>query len=829
MPEIQIPGYEILDVVGDGAMGIVYRARQQSLNRLVAIKVLREELRSDPAAMAQFRLEANSVATLKHPNILQVYEAGEIHGIPYFVMEYVAAYSVADWLARKGVLAERDVLTIADTVARALQYAWEKVGLIHCDLKPGNILVDDDGSVKVADFSGISRTNVSAEADLLRDVTIGTPNYMAPEQVRGVADIDCRVDIYALGAVMYHLVTGVLPFEHCTDQEAMRQQVDGTLTDPAEVNPAVSAHFSMLVEKMMIKDRDQRPGNWETVLADIERVQAGLPPLPPLAYPGSSTIRRTVQPQAAAPVVRPKSPPVFSPPETALAPLPTTLPQRRRPVLWVLIGVAALLLVADLFLWFFWSQSPLHRPRRRTAPEAPAPVEPLSAPPPVVVETSTTSTPPVAVAPPHRPPRPPRPPPAATAEVAAATGETSAPPSTVETSTATTATVAQAATHPPWAEYREYLRLMQDAMTECARRNYAGALERLRAWLGEHPVHAMREQIERETERIASVQKLFDILTNNSRALWGRPIRFTAGVTGTVLAVRGTRVIVSRRLGEGTAETDHDLLRFSQQDILDLLRAADEAHFPLHAARFLLSELQFAAVDMHIAAAQRISLPTDDLAAWLADWRRIALNIRADRAVDDVKAKVAAGEFDAAAESLSAAVPAYQGTDVFEWGRAAEIAALDATINALSRPTPEPAPTEPATTGKVAQPVKPAESAPTDTASAADIEQLNVGELVSRLRELDGRVVRLRFRYRGTISEIGPGMYATDLGMDSATIRVEFSQEGYRWFRNSVSTGFALDQPIRVAYGVVDARRQTIRLLGRTMKRRIGGPDEFLW
>lgn len=828
MPELQVPGYEILDVISDGAMGIVYRARQQSLNRLVAIKVLREELRSDPSAVAQFRLEANSVATLKHPNILQVYEAGEINGIPYFVMEYVAAYSVADWLARKGVLTERDALTIADTVARALQYAWDKAGLIHCDLKPGNILVDDDGSVKIADFSGISRTNISAEAQLLRDVTIGTPNYMSPEQVRGVADIDCRVDIYALGAVMYHLVTGVLPFEHCTDQEAMRQQVEGTLTDPAEVNPAVSAHFSMLVEKMMIKDRDQRPGNWETVLADIERVQAGLPPLPPLAYPGSSTIRRTVQPRAAAPIVRPKPPPVFSPPEAAPAPLPTTLPRRRRPLLWVLTGIAALLLVTDLFL-LLWPGSPLRRPRRRPAPEPTVPVEPMSAPPPVAVEPAPTSQPSVAVAPPQRPPRPPRPPPAATTHVATATGETSAPPSTAEPPAATTGAVAEATAHPPWPEYRDYLRLMQDAMTECARRNYAGALERLRSWLREHPVHAMREQVELEAERIASVQKLLDILADNSRALWGRPIRFTAGVTGTVLAVRGTRVIVSRRLGEGTAETDHDLLRFSQQDILDLLRAADEAHFPLHAARFLLGELQFAAVDMQIAAAQRISLPTDDLAAWLADWRRIAMNIRADRAVDDVKAKVEARELDAAAESLAAALPAYQGTDVFEWGRAAEIAALDAAIKALARPAPEAAPTPPASTGKVAQATKPPESAPTDAVDTADIEQVNVGELASRFRELDGRVVRLRFRYRGTISEVGPGMYATDLGMDSSTVRVEFSQEGYRWFRNSVSTGFALDQPIRVAYGVVDARRQTVRLLGRTMKRRIGGQDEFYW
>jgi len=420
-----------------------------------------------------------------------------------------------------------------------------------------------------------------------------------------------------------------------------------------------------------------------------------------------------------------------------------------------------------------------------------------------------------------------------TTQVAAAEAPTSAPPPVAETPIAPTspATTAAAA-HPPWPEFREYLTLMQEAMTECARRNYSGVLERLRSWLRDHPEHPMRDQVQREADRIASIQGLWAMLADNSRALWGRPIRFTAGVTGTVLAVRGSRVIVSRRLGEGTAETDHDLLRLSQQDILDLLRAADEAHFPLHAARFLLAELQFAAVDMQIAAAQRISLPTDELTAWLDDWRRIAMNIRADRAVDDVKAKIEARELEAAAESLAAAVPAYQNTDVFQWGRAAEIESLRAAINALASPSevvPATPPPSATTTGKVAQTVKPPEPPRTEGPEGADIEQLNVGELAARLRELDGRVVRLRFRYRGTISEVGPGMYATELGMDSSTIRVEFSQEGYRWFRNSVSTGFALDQPIRVAYGVVDARRQTVRLLGRTMKRRIGGQDEFYW
>ncbi len=823
MAEIQVPGHEILEVISDGAMGVVYKARQLSLNRTVAVKVIHRHLMSDPTAVAQFRLEANSVANLKHPNILQIHEAGETDGLLYFVMEYVAAYSVASWLTRKGVLAEKDALTIADAVARALQYAWEKAGLIHCDLKPGNILVDEDGSVKIADFSGISRSNLSREAELLREVTIGTPNYMAPEQVRGLADIDCRVDIYALGAVLYHLVTGVLPFEHCSDGEAMRQHVEGTLTDPAELNPAVSAHFSMMIEKLMVKDRDQRPATWEMVLADIERVRAGLPPLPPLAYPGSSTVKRTVQPPAAAPIVRPKSPPVFAPPSPAPAPLPSTMPRPRRRLLWTLGATALALLVLDVALIAFWPRSPLKR--RRSPPTEP--VEPLPPPPPPptaappTVVAATTAPPPTVVS----PPRPPRP-----AETSNVVDTTPAP---------TTQTVAAAPPQPPpspptpaveaapqrpsWPEYRDYLKLMQEAMSECARRNYAGAQAILQTWLRANPSHPMRDQVAVELERFRSLPKLLAILEENTRALWGRSIQYTPGVIGNVLAVRGLRITLARRLGEGTAEADYDLLRLSAQDLVDLLRAADETHFPLNAARFLLGEMQFAAVDAHLANAQRIGLPADELTAWLKDWRSIALNVRADRAIDEIGARVEAGDLTGAASSLEAAVPAYAQTDVFQWGRAAEIEALRARIQNRQPPLPaDPAVAKPGP-GPAARP------ASSDDVDAADVEQVNAGELAARMRELDGRIIRLRFRYRTTISETGPGMYGTDVGVDSATVRVEFSQEGYRWFRNSVNAGYVLDQPVRVAYGVVDARRQVVRLLGRTMKRRLGGPDEFAW
>ncbi len=826
MEQPNIPGYEILDKISDGAMGVVYKARQRSLDRLVAIKVLHPHLHSDPIAVAQFRLEANSVATLKHPNILQIYEAGQADGQMYFVMEYVSAYSVADWLSRKGVLTESDALTIADCVARALQYAWEKAGLIHCDLKPGNILVDEDGTIKVADFSGISRSNLSQEAQLLREVTIGTPNYMAPEQVRGLADIDCRVDIYALGAVLYHLVTGHIPFENCSDEEAMRQQLEGTLPDPSQINPRISPAMVMLIEKMLVKDRDQRTPTWPAVLADIERVRAGFPPLPPLPYPGASTLQRRVSAIAAEPTAAHKPRPAFAPPAPPPAPLPSTLPKRSSRLGLVLALIALALLGADIYLLFLWPGSPL---RRRAAPReettSPEPLRPTptaratGAPPPATTSPVVHPKPPKPVVAKPEPPSPP-PPPSFTSQPAVV--ETPVPTNQVETSKPTLG----------WETMQDFLKLMQSAMTESARRNYIGASTVVQSWLGTHSDHPMADRVRTEAERFASLVELVQVLGQNTRALWGRSIQYTPGVTGDVLAVRENRILLSRRFGEGVAEVEVELARLSPSDWLDLLRAADESRFPVLAARFLLGELNFAAAETQIAAARRAGMPTDDLERWLADWRSTAMNIRANRAVDDMLAKVASGELAAAGESYRAAVTSYADTDVFRWGRVEDLERIRAAVASVFHTSELPPLTNTTATPRTVATAT--TSAPTAQPAIAepdisDIEIVTPAALIGRMRELDGRVVRLRFRYRSSISEVNPGVYATELGMDGYSVRVEFPQEGYRWIRNSVSTAAALDPSLKVAYGVIDARRQVVRLLGRTMKRRIGRPDEFAW
>jgi serine/threonine-protein kinase len=812
MLNIEIPGYEILEKVGDGAMGVVFKARQRSLDRIVAVKVLRPELATDPTAMAQFRLEANSVAMLKHPNILMLHEAGQSNGLNYFIMEYVAAYSVASWLARKGVLAESDALTIADSVARALQYAWDKAGLIHCDLKPGNILVDEDGIIKIADFSGISRSNLSAEAQILREVTIGTPNYMSPEQVRGIEAIDFRVDIYSLGALLYHLVTGVLPFEHCTEAEAMQQQIDGKLTDPAELNPAVSVNFSILLEKMMVKDREQRAAGWDAVLADITNVRAGHPPFPPMAHPGASTILRTVQPPPPEPP-RPKAPPVFAPPAPAAAPapLPSTVPRPKSKKLPVLITAAVALVIADALLLFWPRIAPLWK--RLRADRESGIVEPLPLIPPEAPAAKPEPVVPAPVA-----PRPVTPPPPATTNLPPPPAVTNvapqpAPPPPMQPAPETDPAIAAGEARRA-ENLRTQLKLLQGAMAECTRRNYNGAIALLSDWSNANTGHPNQPLIETELTRIRSIVALYQMLESNSRALSGRPILNTPGVSGDILGIRGSKLTLARRLGEGSAQVDHDLYRLGSQDLLDFFQVCDPARFPLHAARLMLGEAQFTAVDAYLMKARAANLDCADLVAWLKDWQQVLLNIRADRAVDEIKARVQDSQFRAAGDLLASALQTYTESDIVRWARRDELQRLDALIRGETGESPAAAP-GPATG---------------ETADLSGIEQFNVSELISRMRQLDGRVVRVRFRYRSAIDEAGPGNYATNLGLDNSTISAAFAQEGYRWFRNSVSQGYGGDNPIRIVYGVVDAKRQSIRLLGRTLKRRIGGQgDEFSW
>jgi serine/threonine protein kinase len=291
MKPFELPGYEIIEKIGEGGMATVWKARQVSLDRLVAIKVLSKQAAPDKEALERFRLEAQAAARINHHGIVQVYDAGQVDGLPYYVMEFIEGCSVGDLLERKGRLSERNALLIAEGIALGLGYAWEKSSIIHCDVKPDNILVERDGSVKVADL-GLARFIVPRTDGTDDHLIIGTPNYSSPEQAQGVPDLDCRSDIYSLGAMLYHMVTGTIPFAGTVGSAAMDKHITDHLPDPIDVAPEVSQAMAWLIEKLMIKDRSLRPQSWVGVLYDLKEIKEGRFPTK-LPEAGLSTVLRS--------------------------------------------------------------------------------------------------------------------------------------------------------------------------------------------------------------------------------------------------------------------------------------------------------------------------------------------------------------------------------------------------------------------------------------------------------------------------------------------------------------------------------------------------------
>ncbi len=289
MTDIQLTGFEMQHKLGEGGMAAVWKARQVSLDRTVAIKILSAHFASDPTDIQRFQQEAQSATKLKHPGIVQVYDANIENGLYFFVMEFVDGYTCADWLKRKGTLSEQDVLLIADCVADALGYAWEKEQMIHCDIKPDNIMIDEDGTVKVTDL-GLSRTISGMNVDDESDEILGTPAYMAPEQAMGEPNQDCRLDMYALGAMMYHLSTGRLLFEGYDESEVMERQIADTVENPRDLNPTLTRGFCSLVRALMAKDKAHRPSDWALVREAIARVKKGLGPRLKLPAEAVSTV-----------------------------------------------------------------------------------------------------------------------------------------------------------------------------------------------------------------------------------------------------------------------------------------------------------------------------------------------------------------------------------------------------------------------------------------------------------------------------------------------------------------------------------------------------------
>src|SRR6516162_1070268 len=206
----QFPQLEILELLGQGGMGVVYKARQRRLNRLVALKILPPSVGEQPAFAERFSREAQALARLNHSNIVQVYDFGETDVFFYFIMEFVDGVNLRA-LIRDGKLKPEEALSIVPQICEALQFAHDE-GIVHRDIKPENILLDKKGRVKIADFGIAKILGGSPEVDLTKTKgALGTPHYMAPEQMEKPASVDHRADIFSLGVVFYEMLTGELP------------------------------------------------------------------------------------------------------------------------------------------------------------------------------------------------------------------------------------------------------------------------------------------------------------------------------------------------------------------------------------------------------------------------------------------------------------------------------------------------------------------------------------------------------------------------------------------------------------------------------------------
>jgi len=278
----QIPGYQILAKLGSGAMATVFKARQLSLERIVAIKVLPKKFSENAEYVERFYKEGKAAAKLNHPNIVQAIDVGEANGYHYFVMEYVEGHTLHDELmqhqAEGKVFAEARALEVVIQVARALEHAHSQ-GLIHRDVKPKNIMITTGGLVKLADMGLARAASDSAAAYAEAGRAYGTPYYISPEQIRGEIDIDFRADIYSLGATFYHLVTGRVPFDGPTPVAVMQKHLKEPLIPPDHVNANLSAGVGEVIEVMMAKDRRRRYASTRDLLMDLEAVGAGNPPL----------------------------------------------------------------------------------------------------------------------------------------------------------------------------------------------------------------------------------------------------------------------------------------------------------------------------------------------------------------------------------------------------------------------------------------------------------------------------------------------------------------------------------------------------------------------
>ena len=333
--------YEILEIIGVGGMAVVYKAFDHRLNRPVAVKILKDEYSGDAEFRRRFHGESQAVAMMSHPNIVNVYDVSKNEGMDYIVMELIDGITLKQYMEKKGMLSWRETLHFSLQIAKALEHAHSR-NIIHRDIKPHNVMILKDGSVKVADF-GIAR--VASAQNTLTKEALGSVHYISPEQARG-ARVDNRTDIYSLGVVMYEMLTGRTPYDGETPVSVAIQHINGTPLSPSLLNSSIPTGLEQITMHAMCADLNIRYASVSDMLRDMEEFRK------------NPAIRFTFLPNsAAAPLPRVQAPRQQQPkqrqePQQAAQEEDDRAERNRRILIIVAVAAAVLLLIGVLVLIF---------------------------------------------------------------------------------------------------------------------------------------------------------------------------------------------------------------------------------------------------------------------------------------------------------------------------------------------------------------------------------------------------------------------------------------------------------------------------------------------
>lgn len=311
--------YEILDVLGVGGMAVVYKAKCHKLNRMVAIKVLKDDFLGDADFRGRFHAEGQAVAMLSHPNIVSVYDVSSTDTVDYIVMELIEGITLKQYIEKKGALNWNETLHFANQIAKALEHAHSR-GIVHRDIKPHNIMVLRNGSVKVADF-GIARG--IAKGNTLKKEALGSVHYISPEQAKG-EHVDARSDIYSLGVVMYEMATGKQPYEGSSPVNVALQHINSTPILPTALNPKIPMGLEQIIMKAMAQDPANRYGAAIELQRAIEQFQND--PTTVFPYPMPSVGKRIKDAKERLRTVKPSN----KDGEEDMKKKPAQLPEERR-------------------------------------------------------------------------------------------------------------------------------------------------------------------------------------------------------------------------------------------------------------------------------------------------------------------------------------------------------------------------------------------------------------------------------------------------------------------------------------------------------------------